>query len=266
MRLEGKVAIVTGAGGGFGRGIAEIFAREGARVVAVDSDLHAGESMVEGIAEIGGQAIFVLADISNGKDAERLSAIALAKYEAIDVLVNNATTRGFRGPTGRPGKLVDWHLEANLASIGLVSQYVIPHMKEAGRGSIVNLASISGLNGRPLIAAYSASKGRVIALTQQMAAELAPFGIRCNSIGLVLGETAIADGPAKQAVEFRGAAEKPEILDWIRYSTPLPGLTRPTDIVHAALYLASDEAAMVTGADLFVDGSARALVRGTELV
>ncbi len=266
MRLEGKVAIITGAGGGFGRGIAEIFAREGARVVAVDSDLQAGESTVGGIAERGGQAIFVLADLSNGIDAERLAAIALAKYEAIDVLVNNATMDGSGGLTECPGELGDWHLGAGFASIGPVSQHVIPHMKEAGRGSIVNIASISGLNGQLPLAAYSASKGRIIALTQQMAAELAPFGIRCNCVGLALEEMAVADGLAEQAIEFRGAAEKGDVLDRIHHSTLLPGGTSPADIAHAALYLASDEAFTVTGANLLVDGSARVIARRTQHV
>lgn len=254
MRLENKVAIVTGAGKGFGRGIAALFAAEGAMVVVADIDPAAGKETMGKIKEAGNEAIFVEVDVSDAKAVERMAAAAVGQYGRIDVVVNNAGVCRMCAITELSEEEWDRHLAVNLKGVWQVSKYVIPQMRETGGGSIVNVASLSGVKARPLMAAYSASKGGVIMLTKQMAVELAPHNIRVNSISPVFGETPMGDSLVGQASKIYGGADSQQVRAMILSGIPLRRAAKPEDIAYAALYLASAESSMVTGANLMVDG------------
>lgn len=247
-RLEGKVAIVTGAGSrapgiGNGRATAILFAREGARVVAVDRDLEAASLTVDLVKEHGGEAEALQADVTAGEDCAAMVRAALNRWGRLDILHNNV------GISGR-GSVVDASLDeweavqrTNVTGMVLSSRHAIPAMVEGGGGSVVNVSSISALRPRGLTA-YSVSKGAVIALTQAMAVDHAPQGVRVNCI---------APGPVyTPMVAGRGMTE--EQRERRRQASPLKIEGTAWDIAYAALYLASDEARYVTGVVLPVDG------------
>ena len=242
MRLKGKTAIVTGAGSGFGAGIARRFAAEGATVMVVDLNGDAAGAVAR---EIGGVA--QVADVSKADSVKDMAQAALAAWGRIDILVNNA------GITHLPKPLetvtedeFDRVLAVNAKSVYLTAREIVPHMKDAGRGAIVNIASTAGVSPRPNLNWYNASKGWMITATRAMAVELAPFGIRVNAVNPVAGETPLLKS-------FMGE-DTPEMRAKFISTIPLGRFSTPEDIANAALYLCSDEASMVTGVTMEVDG------------
>jgi 3-oxoacyl-[acyl-carrier protein] reductase len=247
MRLQGKVAIVTGAASGFGEGIAKRFAQEGARVVVNDINAAGGERVTREIAAAGGQARFCAGDVSSDRDVSHLVAFALAGFGDLDVVVNNA------GTTHRNQSLLDVTEDefdriyrVNVKSLYLTAKHAVPHFRRNRRGVFVTIASTAGVRPRPGLTWYNGSKGAAIVTSRSMAAELAPDNIRVNVINPVAGETAML-------ADFMGR-DTPEMRAKFVATIPLGRLSLPADIATAAVFYASDEAAFITGTCLEVDG------------
>lgn len=242
MRLEGKIAIVTGGGSGFGAGIVRRFAAEGAKVAVADINSDAARDVA---SEIGGLAI--LADVSKDESVADMVAAVLDAFGRVDILVNNA------GVTHVPQLLEDVSeedfdrvLAVNAKSVYLTARHVVPLMKKSGGGVILNIASTAGVSPRPRLNWYNASKGWMITATRAMAVELAPSGIRVNAVNPVAGETPLLK-------TFMGE-DTPERREQFLSTIPIGRFSTPEDIANAALYLCSDEASMVTGVAMEVDG------------
>ena len=247
MRLRDKIAIVTGAASGFGKGIAERFAAEGARVVASDIDAANGERVVREIVEAGGNARFVQADVSKDADVERMVKFAIAQYGGLDVVVNNAGTTHRNQPMLDVGEeQFDRIYAVNVKSLFLTARHAVPHMRAKRNGVFITIASTAGVRPRPGLTWYNGSKGAAIVTSRSMAAELAKDNIRVNVINPVAGETAML-------AQFMGE-DTPEKRAQFVASIPLGRLSQPSDIATAAVFFASDEASFVTGACLEVDG------------
>jgi 3-oxoacyl-[acyl-carrier protein] reductase len=248
MRLPNKVALVTGAGSGIGKATAELFAREGARLVVVDLNQRDGTATVDTIREAGGEAVYVKADVSSGDDVKAMIAACVGAYGRLDILYNNAgIAMGYTPIEQIDDALFDRIMAINLRGVYLGAKHAVPQMKRQGGGVILNTGSTSGIRPRLGASSYAASKGAVIALTKALAIELAPFNIRVVSINPVAVDTPMlhtvfSQQDAEQARERRIA------------SIPMGRLNRAEDVAYAALYLASDEAAMVTGTAFEVDG------------
>ena len=247
-RLKDKVALITGAGSGIGRATAELFAREGAKVSVVDLVTDHGEVVVEEIRKGDGDAIFVQADVSSASDAQKMVDATTQAYGRLDILFNNAgIPMGFTPIEEIDDEFFDRVMAVNVRSVHLGCKHAVPVMKRQGGGVILNTASTAGIRPRPGLSAYSASKGAVIAMTKGLAIELAPFKIRVVSINPVATDTPMLPG-------FFGAMDPTEARERFIASVPMGRLNRPEDIAHAALYLASDEAEMVTGTAFEIDG------------
>jgi 3-oxoacyl-[acyl-carrier protein] reductase len=244
MRLQGKVAIVTGGGQGFGQGIAETFAREGARVAVVDLDLANARTVAAGI---GGGAIAVRADVSVAMDVDKAFASALQAFDHVDIVVNNAGTSHRNRPMleVEEGEF-DRIFAVNVKSIYLFARSAVPHFRARGGGVILNIGSTAGIRPRPGLTWYNASKGAVNLMSKSMAVELAPDRIRVNAIAPVAGETPLL-------ATFMGE-DTPEKRAAFKASIPWGRLSTAQDIANAAVFLCSDEAEMVTGTVLQVDG------------
>jgi len=248
MRLLNKVALITGSGSGIGRASAVLFSGEGAKVSVADTDEEGGRKTVDLIKQKGGDAIFIHADVSKTNDAEKMVKTTVDHYGRLDILFNNAGIGMPFMPIEEVNEsLWDRVMEINVKGIFLGCKYAVPVMKRQGGGVIVNTASISGVRPRPGLVAYSASKGAAILLTRALAIELAPFKIRVNCINPVVVDTPFIP---KNIDTSRLEEVKKTLISTI----PLGRLGQPEDIAHAALYLASDESAMVTGASVDVDG------------
>ena len=244
MRLNNKIALVTGAGSGFGRGIAARFAEEGAKLVVADINEEAAK-MVAG--EIGDSAIAVVADVSKNSDVEAMIQQTVAQWGRLDILVNNAgTTHRNKPMTEVTEEEFDRIFAVNVKSVFLTARHGVPLMKEQGHGIILNVASTAGLRPRPGLAWYNTSKGAMITATKAMAIELAPFKIRVNAINPVAGVTGMLH-------LFMGE-DTPEKRAQFVSSIPWGRLSQPQDMANAALFLCSDEADMVTGTCMEVDG------------
>jgi 3-oxoacyl-[acyl-carrier protein] reductase len=251
MKLAGKVALITGAGSGFGRASAVLFAKEGAKVIVSDINAKTGNETVDLIKKGGNEASFVQADVSKSSDVEKMIKFATDKYGRLDVLYNNAGIPMAMTPVENvPEDLWDRVLDINLKSIFLASRIAISIMKKQGGGVILNTASISGVRPRPGLCAYTASKAGAIALTKALAIEAAPFKIRVNSISPVAAETPMLEGFFNEEQKKNLEATRKAFLATI----PIGRYAQAEDVAKAALYLASDDASMVTGADLYVDG------------
>ncbi len=241
MRLQGKTAAVTGGASGFGAGIARRFAAEGARIFIADIDEAKGAALAR---EIGPAASFHRCDVTRPEDFEALSASAQG---GLDILVNNAGL----GHTPQPldslsPELFDRIFRVNMLSIYNSARAIVPRMKAARRGAIVNIASTAAVSPRPNLCWYNASKGWVVTATRAMAVELAPFGVRVNAVNPVAGETPML-------ATFMGA-DTPEIRAKFLATIPLGRFSTPEDIAGAVCFLASDEASMITGVAMEVDG------------
>lgn len=243
--LAGKVAIVTGAGGGFGEAIAKLFAAQGARVAVLDIRLDAAERVA---TDIGGDAFAVAADVGERQQVDAAIAAVVDRFGAPDIVVNNA------GWTHRNQPMLDIDEETfdkvyriNVKSIYLMTQATVPLMRKNGGGSIINIGSVAGIRPRPGLTWYNGTKGAVNILTQSMAVELAADDIRVNAICPVLGETGLLEA-------FMGVEDTPANRARFIATIPMGRLSRPDDIAHAALYLASPVAAFLTGVLLPVDG------------
>jgi len=246
-RLAGKVAIVTGAGSGFGEGIAARFAREGASVIVNDINRAGGERVASAIAAVGGQASFCPGDVSLDADVAALATRAVETFGRIDVLVNNAGTTHRNRPMLEVGEgEFDRIYAVNVKSLFLTARHVVPIMRGQGGGAFITIASTAGVRPRPGLTWYNGSKGAAIVTSRSMAAELAPDRIRVNVINPVAGETGLL-------AEFMGG-DTPELRAKFIASIPLGRLSQPADVASAAVFFASDEAAFITGACLEVDG------------
>jgi NAD(P)-dependent dehydrogenase (short-subunit alcohol dehydrogenase family) len=252
MRLKDKAAIVTGVGAGIGAAIAVRFAEEGARLALVDIDESAGRATLDEVAALGAEAVFVQADISREEDARRIAAEAVAGLGGIDVLVNNAAN--FTQMSVEEAEVSDWQkvLSVNVVGTALVSKFAIPHMKAKG-GSIVNMASQSGVMAQLGFATYNASKGAIITLTKCMALDLAPHKIRVNSVcpGCILTSASYRE------IERLGLTFE-QWRDRVAPTHMLNRLGEPHEVANAVLFLASEEASFITAAHLMVDGGATA--------
>ncbi|MBV8031453.1 MAG: SDR family oxidoreductase [Betaproteobacteria bacterium] len=241
MRLKGKTAIVTGAASGFGAGIARRFAEEGARVIVNDLDDARGRSMAE---SIGGK--FVRADVTRADDWRRLVDAA----PELDILVNNAGWTHRNKPYLEVSESeFDKVYAVNVKSVYLSALHVVPLFRRRGGGCIVNIASTAGVRPRPGLTVYNSSKGAVIIMSKSMAAEFGPDRIRVNCVNPVFSpDTALS-------ADFAGGAITEEAKKRFLATIPLGRFSTPVDIANACLFLASDEAAMVSGACLEVDGA-----------
>jgi len=242
-RLEGKVAVVTGAASGFGEGIAKRFAEEGARVVVADLN---GDGAAKVASEIGASAVPVPADVTKSADVKAMISAAADQFGGLDILVNNAGYTHRNMPmTEVDEETFDRILAVNAKAIYLAALEAVPAMSANG-GVIINTASTAGLRPRPGLTWYNASKGWAVNATKSMAVELAPQKIRVNCLCPVAGETGMLH-------LFMGE-DTPEMRDKFVSTIPLGRLSTPLDIANAALWLASDEAGFITGVALEVDG------------
>lgn len=241
MRLKDKIAVVTGAGSGFGAGIATKFAAEGAQVIVVDINGEAAQTVAQ---RIGGTAI--TCDISS---RDQVNALCDAAYTIgpVDIVVNNAGVTHLPAPTETISEGDFDRISAiNMKSIYLMTQAFVPRFKERGTGNILNIASTAGVSPRAGLSWYNASKGWVITATRALAVELAPFGIRVNALNPVAGETPLLKS-------FMGQ-DTPEIRAKFLSTIPLGRFSTPEDMGNAACFLCSDEASMITGVAMEVDG------------
>jgi 3-oxoacyl-[acyl-carrier protein] reductase len=242
MRLENKTAIVTGAASGFGAGIARRFAAEGAQVMIADINVDAAQALA---AELG--ALGCAVNVAEDASVAAMAQAALDAWGRIDILVNNAGVTHLPGPMEEiSDEDFDRVLAVNAKSVYLTARHILPAMKRAGSGAILNVASTAGVSPRPRLSWYNASKGWMITATRAMAVELAPEGIRVNAINPVAGETPLLKS-------FMGE-DTPEIRAKFLSTIPLGRFSTPEDMANAALFLCSDEASMITGVALEVDG------------
>ena len=244
-RLVGKVAVVTGGASGFGAAILERFLAEGAQVVIADLEAERGCALAAAAPET---TAFIRTDVTSAGDIRGMIDFAVERFGGLDILVNNA------GVGQRPQPLTEVTeadfqriLDANLRSVFLGCQAVLPVFRRQGRGTIINTASGIALTPRPQLLLYAASKGAVVAFSKGLAMELAPEGFRVNALC-----PAIADTP--MLTEFMGGVASEEVRDAFAAGIPLGRLVAPEDVAAAAAYLASDDAAMITGTCLAVDG------------
>ncbi|MCC7252948.1 glucose 1-dehydrogenase [Hyphomicrobium sp.] len=245
MRLAGKVAIVTGAGSGFGRGIAEAFAEEGAKVVVADIDEKRASDVAK---EIGSRTVPIAADVSRSADVASLVQAATSAFGGLDIVVNNAgITHRNQSLMTVPEEEFDRIYAVNVKSIYLTTLAAVPELEKRGGGSIINTASTAGVRPRPGLTWYNGSKGAVIALTKSMAAELAPRNIRVNAINPVMGETGMLE-------DFMGMPDTAENRARFIAGIPLGRMSKPTDIANAALFLADPASSFITGIAIEVDG------------
>jgi NAD(P)-dependent dehydrogenase (short-subunit alcohol dehydrogenase family) len=251
MRLESKVALITGGGSGIGRACAEMFAREGARVAVSDISLERAQATTQFITSHGGDAIAISGDVSVGDDAQNMVSATVEKFGKLDVLVNSAgvSARNAMPKGSSPEEVWDKVIDVNLKGTYMVSWHAMPEMAKSGGGSIINLSSIMGLVGYPVgmgggFNPYNPSKGGVLQFTRNLAIDSASKNVRVNCICPGYVETDLTSALTKDA----------EALSRLETLHPIGRLGQPEEIAYAALYLASDESGFVTGTPLVVDG------------
>lgn len=246
-RVEGKVALVTGGASGIGRGCAERLAEEGAIVVVTDLQDAKGAEVVAAIEAKGGKAWYLHHDVTSEQAWIDVAAAIKAKHGRLDILVNNAGIGHLPQPLeGLPEDDFDRIVAVNMKAIYLAAKEIVPRMKAAGGGVILNMASTAGVSPRPRLTWYNASKGWVITATRSMAVELAPFGIRVVALNPVAGETPLL-------ATFMGE-DTPAMRAKFLATIPIGRFSTPEDLGNAACFLCSDEASMITGVAMEVDG------------
>jgi 3-oxoacyl-[acyl-carrier protein] reductase len=244
-RLQGKVALVTGAAAGFGEAIARLFVAEGAKVLLADLDGAKAQLLAEAL---GPAARAVACDVSRQADVQAAVAACVESFGAPDVVVNNAgTTHRNQSMLDVDESTFDRVFAVNVKSIFHMTRSVVPLMQARRSGCIVNIGSTAGIRPRPGLAWYNASKGAVNLLSKSMAAELGPDGIRVNAVCPVMSPTALIE-------QFLGTADTPEARARVIAGIPLGRMSTPEDVAEATLYLASDAARFITGVELPVDG------------
>ena len=244
-QLDGKVAIVTGAAGGFGEGIARCFVAEGARVLIADLDFAKAQKLA---AELGVNAKAHPCDVSKGADVRSAVQACVDAFGPPDIVVNNAgTTHRSQPMLGVDEATFDRVFDVNVKSIYHMALAVVPLMRQRKGGSIINIGSTAGIRPRPGLTWYNASKGAVNLLSKSMAAELGPDNIRVNAVCPVMGATGMIE-------QFLGGPDTPESRAKIVAGIPLGRMSTPEDIAAAVLYLASDSSGFITGVELPVDG------------
>jgi len=248
MRLDGKVAVITGGGYGIGAAIGHLFAHEGARVALMGRDGLRGEETCKCIRKDGGDCRFYVADVSKADQVAAAAARILKDYPVVDILVNNAGI-------WRPGRVIDldeetWDsvIDTNLKGIFLVSRHFLPGMMERRRGVVINMASVAGLVGAADASCYAASKGGIVNLSRSMALDFAPFNVRVNCLCPGMTDTAQGDTVVAHYKPDGNPTEEK------RHWQPLAHVGTPDDVAKAALYLASDDAEFMTGSMLVIDG------------
>lgn len=244
MRLENKVALITGGGSGIGAGIARMFAREGAQVVICGRREEPLKQVVDEIDQTGGEAVYCVADISSQQQIQQLMQTIKLKFGTIDILVNNAGVYIPDDVTSTSEEEWDRVMDVDAKGVYLMSKAVLPDMITNGKGKIINIASIAGLIGFEKSAAYCAAKGAVVNLTREMALDYAPKGICVNAIA-----PGVIDTDMTKALLDNEQA-KQQFLN----KTPVGRVGTPEDIAHGAVYLASDESDFVVGQTLVIDG------------
>lgn len=251
MRLEGKVALITGAGSGIGRASSLLFAQEGAKIVVSDMNETTALELVEEIAGQGGEATFVTGDVTDSRQAEQMVRKAVDSFGHLDILVNSAgiSARNALPEGSSPEDIWDKVIDVNLKGTYLVSWHAVPEMEKSGGGSIVNLASIMSMVGYPAEMSdgfnpYGPSKGGVLQFTRNLAIAGASKNIRVNCLCPGYVDTKL----------ITRLTENPESKEALEALHPMGRLGRPDEIAKAALFLASDDASYVTGAPLIVDG------------
>ena len=248
MRLANKVALVTGAGSGFGEGMARRFAKEGAKVAVADINGEAAERVAGEINTGGATGLALTANVADGGEVAAMVAATTDAFGPVEIMVNNAGVAQKNGPALEVAEEVfDRIFAVNVKAIYLTTRAVLPAMIEAGRGVILNTSSTAALRPRPGLAWYNASKGAVNVLTKSLAVEFAPHKIRVNALCPVIGETGML-------ATFMGGEDTPEIRQKFIDTIPLGRFSTPDDIAEAAVYLCSDAASMVTGVCLEIDG------------
>jgi 3-oxoacyl-[acyl-carrier protein] reductase len=250
MRLKDKVAIVTGAGSGFGAGIAKRFAEEGAKVVVNDINASNGERVAGEISHDGRRALFVKADVTRSQDWASLVGATVAAFGRLDVVVNNAGWTHRNKPYLEVSESeFDKVYAVNVKSVYLSALHAVPVFRKQGGGCFVNIASTAGLRPRPGLTVYNSSKGAVILMSKSMAAEFGPDKIRVNCVNPVFSpDTALS-------AEFAGGAVTEEARKRFLATIPLGRFSTPLDVANACLYLASDEAEFISGVCIEVDGA-----------
>ena len=250
MRLQGKVALITGAAHGMGEAEAKMFTKEGAKVVVADMDEAAGQQVVAGISEVGGEALFVRLDVTREGDWQKAVETTVGRFGKLDILVNNAGISGSSGVDLLSSEAWDQVMEVNAKGVFLGLKYAIPAMQKSEGGSIVNISSISGFVGQDYIhMAYNASKGAVRIMTKSAAVQYAKDGIRVNSVhpGVM--------PPMRTSRVTANAEQRQRMLAQV----PMGREGRREEVGYAVLFLASDEASYITGTELAVDGGYLAL-------
>ncbi len=250
MRLKDKVVIVTGAGSGFGEGIAKRFAHEGAKVIVNDISARGGERVAGEIATAGGKALFVRADVTRGGEWAGMIGAAESVFGGLDVVVNNAGWTHRKKPYLEVTEAeFDKVYSVNVKSVYLSAMHAVPVFRKRGGGAFVNIASTAGIRPRPGLCVYNSSKAAVILLSKSMAAEFGPDRIRVNCVNPVFSpETGLS-------ADFAGGTISPEVRAAYLATIPLGRFSTPLDVANACLYLASDDAAFVSGVCIEVDGA-----------
>jgi len=243
MRLADKFAIVTGGASGFGAGIVRKFVAEGAKVMIADINGEAAEALARELGALAQQV-----DVSKDESVNSMAAAALMAFGRVDILVNNAGVSHLPAPLEDISEAdFDRVVAVNIKSVYLTARHLVPHMKANRRGAILNVASTAAVSPRPRLSWYNASKGWMVTATKSMAIELAPLGVRVNAINPVAGETPLLK-------TFMGGEDTPEVRAKFLASIPIGRFSTPEDMGNAACFLCSDEASMITGVALEVDG------------